>query len=196
MKKFLMALLLMVPVSAYAFSIGVVNDITASTNGASLAWDQNGNSFTASGNGLSFSTSDTTRIGVAYNTPLIWGLSGGTSWEYTSDNDHVLGLDTSFDYWGANLDATVGWNLNEMDFDGTLGTGYTAFGLDGSITSNWDIDRFSYEGVDVTGGYTWAISDEFSVRPNVTVPFDGGFGLGDITAGVSISIQFGSTPSE
>ena len=48
----------------------------------------------------------------------------------------------------------------------------------------------------MTAGYTWAVTDTFSVRPNVTVPFDDDFTRGDLTAGVSISLSFGSTPSE
>ena len=50
--------------------------------------------------------------------------------------------------------------------------------------------------MDVAAGYTWAVSDSFSVRPNITIPFDDGFSRGDLTAGVSINLSFGSTPSE
>ena len=195
MKKFLMALMLMVPMSVYALSIGVENDVTATSDGVSLTWDQDGNSFAVGGSYLTLSVSDTTQLGVSIQAPILWGLKGGTSWEYTTDNDHVLGLDTSISYWGANLDTTFAWNINDSDIDATVGTGYSAFGLGGNVTANFDIDRFSYEGLDVNAGYTWNVSDNFSVRPNVTVPFDGGFGLGDITAGVSVSVLFGSTPS-
>ena len=200
MKKFLMALILMIPMSVYAWSfpsVGIENDVSVSSNGWTVSVDQNGgNAVSVGTSGLLFTNSDDVRLGVSYDTPLLWGLSGGTSWKYTTDHDHVLGVNTAIDYWGANLDTAFEWNLNEMDFDASVGTGYTAFGLDGSVTSNWDIDRFSYEGIDVSSGYTWAVTDTFSVRPNVTVPFDGSFGLGDITAGVSISLSFGSTPSE
>ena len=195
MKKFLMTFMLMVPMSVFAFGIGIQNDVTASSDGVSLTWDQNGNEFTVGGSYLSLNVSDTTQLGVSFQTPLLWGLSGGTSWKYTTDHDHVLGVNTAIDYWGANLDTTFAWNINEMDFDATVGTGYTAFGLDGSVISNWDVDRFSYEGIDVSAGYTWTITENFSVRPNVTVPFDGGFGLGDVTAGVSVNVLFGPAPS-
>jgi len=63
------------------------------------------------------------------------------------------------------------------------------------VTSKWDVDDFSYEGMDVTAGYTWNVTDTFSVRPNLKVPFDEDFGRGDLTVGVSISLSFGSTPS-
>ena len=194
MKKFLIALMLMIPVSVYGFSVGVENDVTIGSNGSFVAVD--GNAVTVGTGGISFSNSDTVRIGIDYDTSLIGGLSGGVSYDYTSTSDHVLGVDTSIEYWGANLDTTFAWNINDADFDATVGTGYNLFGVDGSVTSNWDIDDFSYEGMDVAAGYTWAVNDSFSVRPNITVPFDDGFSRGDLTAGVSISLSFGSTPSE
>ena len=194
MKKFLMALLLMVPMSTYALSVGVENDVTIGSNGSFVTVD--GNAVTVGTGGISFTNSDTVRIGVDYSTSLIGGLSGGVSYDYTTDNDHVLGVDTSIEYWGANLDTTFAWNVNDTDFDATIGTGYNLFGLDGSVTTNWDVDDFAYEGLDVAAGYTWNVTDSFSVRPNVTLPLDSGFSRGDLTAGVSINLSFGSTPSE
>ena len=70
------------------------------------------------------------------------------------------------------------------------------FGLDGSATTNWDLDDFAYDGLDVGAGYTLKLSDSFSIRPNVTIPFDDDFNRGDLTAGVSISLSFGSSSSE
>ena len=194
MKKFLMTLLLMVPMSTYALSVGVENDVTIGSNGSFVTVD--GSAVTVGTGGISFTNSDTVRIGVDYSTSLIGGLSGGVSYDYTTDNDHVLGVDTSIEYWGANLDTTFAWNVNDTDFDATIGTGYNLFGLDGSVITNWDVDDFAYEGLDVAAGYTWNVTDSFSVRPNVTLPLDSGFSRGDLTAGVSINLSFGSTPSE
>ena len=194
MKKFLMALLLMVPMSTYALSVGVENDVTIGSNGSFVTVD--GSAVTIGTSGLSFTNSDSVRIGVDYATSLIGGLSGDLSYDYTSGNDHVLGVGTSIEYWGANLDTTFEWNVNDTDFDATIGTGYNLFGLDGSVTTNWDVDDFAYEGLDVAAGYTWNVTDSFSVRPNVTLPLDSGFSRGDLTAGVSINLSFGSTPSE
>ncbi len=189
-----MTLLLMIPMSTYALSVGVENDVTIGSNGSFVTVD--GNAVTVGTGGISFSNSDTVRIGVDFDTSLIGGLSGGVSYDYTTGNDHVLGVGTSIEYWGANLDTTFAWNINDTDFDATVGTGYNLFGLDGSVTSKWDIDDFSYEGLDVAAGYTWAVTDSFSVRPNVTLPLDSGFSRGDLSAGVSINLSFGSTPSE
>ena len=196
MKKFLMTLLLMLPVSAYALSVGVEHDVNVSAGGATIGVSQDGNEITVGTGGLTFSNSDTVDFGIAYSTSLLGGLEGGVSYDYTSDSDHVIGVDTTIEYWGLNFDTGVDWNINDTDVSATIGTGYGIFGVDGSVTSNWDIDDFSYEGLDVAAGYTWAVTDTFSVRPNVTVPFDDGFSRGDLTAGVSISLSFGSTSSE
>ena len=190
MKKYLIMLALMLPMSAYALSVGVVNDVTATGNGASLSFNQDDNEFTVGAAGLSFSTSDDVRLGIAYTTDFVLGLSGGTSVKYTTDSDFVLGVNTAYEYWGANLDTEILWNVNDTEFDATVGTGYTIFGLDGKVTSNWDIDKFSYEGLDLNAGYTWTVTENFSVRPNVTLPLDSSFGRGDISAGVSIVVSF------
>jgi|TARA_Y100000034_G_scaffold16495_1_gene17727 hypothetical protein len=196
MKKFLMTLLLMLPVSAYALSVGVEHDVNVSAGGATIGVSQDGNEITVGTGGLTFSNSDTVDFGIAYSTSLLGGLEGGVSYDYTSDSDHVIGVDTTIEYWGLNFDTGVDWNINDTDVSATIGTGYGIFGVDGSLTSNWDVDDFSYEGLDIDAGYTWAVTDTFSVRPNVTVPFDDGFSRGDLTAGVSISLSFGSTSSE
>ena len=196
MKKFLMTLLLMLPVSAYALSVGVEHDVNVSAGGATIGVSQDGNEITVGTGGLTFSNSDTVDFGIAYSTSLLGGLEGGVSYDYTTDSDHVIGVDTTIEYWGLNFDTGVDWNINDTDVSATIGTGYGIFGVDGSLTSNWDVDDFSYEGLDIDAGYTWAVTDTFSVRPNVTVPFDDGFSRGELTAGVSISLSFGSTSSE
>jgi len=182
--------------AAEALDVDIVNDVNVSVGSATFGVDQDGNKVSVGASGLTFSTSDTVDFGVAYSTSLLGGLEAGLSYDYTNESDHVVGVDTSFEYVGINLDADFDWNINDTDFDAKLGTGYTLLGVDGSVTSKWDVDDFSYEGMDVTAGYTWAVTDTFSVRPNVTVPFDDDFTRGDLTAGVSISLSFGSTPSE
>ena len=185
----------MLPMSAYALDVDVLNDVNVSVGSATFGVDQDGNKVSVGASGLTFSTSDTVDFGVAYSISLLGGLEAGLSYDYTNESDHVVGVDTSFEYLGVNLDADLDWNINNTDFDAKLGTGYALLGVDGSVTSKWDVDDFSYEGMDVTAGYTWNVTDTFSVRPNVTVPFDEDFGRGDLTAGVSISLSFGSTPS-
>ena len=196
MKKFLMALVLMIPMSTYALSVGVEHDVNVSAGGATIGVSQDGNKITVGTGGLTFSNSDTVDFGVAYSTTLLGGLEGGLSYDYTNESDHVVGVDTTVEYWGIGFDAAFDWNINDTDLVAEIGTGYSILGLDGSLTSNWDVDDFAYEGMDVTAGYTWAVTDTFSVRPNLTVPFDDDFTRGQLTAGVSISLSFGSTSTE
>ena len=195
MKKFLMALLLMIHMSTYALDVDFVSDVTVASHGVVIGMDQDGDEFSVGAAGLTVSTSDTSQLGIEYAS-TIWGVTGSASYSYTSDDEHALGFDTSTSLLGVNLDAGIDWNIDDASFAGTVGTGYSMFGLDGSATTNWDLDDFAYEGMDVTAGYTWAVTDSFSVRPNVTIPFDDGFSRGDLTAGVSISLSFGSNSSE
>ena len=195
MKKFLTALLLMIPMSAYALDVDFVSDVTVASHGVVIGMDQDGDEFSVGAAGLTVSTSDTSQLGIEY-TSTIWGVTGSASYDYTSSDKHLLGFDTSTSLLGVDLDAGVDWNIDDASFAGTVGTGYSMFGLDGSATTNWDLDDFAYEGMDVSAGYTWAVTDSFSVRPNLTIPFDEDFGRGDLTAGLSISLSFGSNSSE
>jgi len=181
--------------AAEALDVDFVSDVTVASHGVTIGMDQDGDEFSVGAAGLTVSTSDTSQLGIEYAS-TIWGVTGSASYSYTSDDEHALGFDTSTSLLGVNLDAGIDWNIDDASFAGTVGTGYSMFGLDGSATTNWDLDDFAYEGMDVTAGYTWAVTDSFSVRPNLTVPFDEDFGRGDLTAGVSISLSFGSSSSE
>ena len=180
---------------AEAVDVDFVSDVTVASHGVVIGMDQDNDEFSVGAGGLTVSTSKIRQIGVEYASTL-WGVTGSASYDYTSDDEHLLGFDTSTSLLGVNLDAGVDWNIDDASFAGTVGTGYSMFGLDGSATTNWDLDDFAYEGMDVTAGYTWAVTDSFSVRPNVTIPFDDGFSRGDLTAGVSISLSFGATSTE
>jgi len=202
MKKFLVALaagagliLIGCQQEAEALDVDFVSDVTIASQGVSIGLDQDGDKFSVGAGGLTVSTSNTSQIGVEYAS-TVWGVTGSASYSYTSDDEHELGFDTSTSLLGVDLDAGIDWNIDDASFAGTVGTGYSMFGLDGSATTNWDLDDFAYEGLDVDAGYTWAVTDSFSVRPNVSIPFDEDFARGDLTAGVSISLSFGSNSSE
>ena len=198
MKKFLVALaagagliLIGCQQEAEALDVDFVSDVTIASHGVSIGLDQDGDKFSVGAGGLTVSTSNTSQIGVEYAS-TVWGVTGSASYSYTSDDEHELGFDTSTSLLGVDLDAGIDWNIDDASFAGTVGTGYSMFGLDGSATTNWDLDDFAYEGLDVDAGYTWAVTDSFSVRPNVSIPFDDDFERGDLTAGISISLSFGS----
>ena len=177
--------------AAEALDVDFVSDVTVASHGVVIGLDQDGDKFSVGAGGLTVSASDTSQIGVEYAS-TVWGVTGSASYSYTSDDEHALGFDTSTTLLGVDLDAGVDWNIDAASFAGTIGTGYSMFGLDGSATTNWDLDDFAYEGLDVDAGYTWAVTDSFSVRPNLTIPFDDDFVRGDLTAGISISLSFGS----
>ena len=177
--------------AAEALDVDFVSDVSIASHGVSIGLDQDGDEFSVGAAGLTVSTSDTSQIGIEYAS-AIWGVTGSASYSYTSDDEHALGFDTSTSLLGVDLDAGVDWNIDDASFAGTVGTGYSMFGLDGSATTNWDLDDFAFNGLDVEAGYTLKLSDSFSIRPNVTVPFDEDFGRGDLSAGVSISLSFGS----
>ncbi len=192
MKKFLIPLLCLFPMSAFALT--PVSDVTVTSGNTSIAFDQDGDALTIGHGGLSFSTSDTVDIGIAYDADF--GLfSGGVSYDYTTDEESVVGVSTTLSQFGAELDAELSWNVNDSDISAKIGTGYAVAGIDGSVTSNWDVDDFGYEGMDIDAGYTWNVSDSFSVRPNVTMPIDEDWNRGDLIAGVSINITFGGNTS-
>ena len=193
MKKFLIPLLCLFPMSAFALT--PVSDVTVTSDNTSIAFDQDGDTLTIGYDGLSFSTSDTVDFGIGYE--VDFGLfSGGVSYDYTTDEESVVGVSTTLSQFGAELDAELSWNVNDSDISAKIGTGYAVAGIDGSVTSNWDVDDFGYEGMDIDAGYTWNVSDSFSVRPNVTMPIDEDWNRGDLVAGISINITFGSTSTE
>ena len=178
-----------------AFALTTSSDVAVILDNASIAFDQDGSQITVGYDGLSFSTSDTVDFGIGYEANF-GPFSGGLSYDYTTDEESVVGVSTTLSQFGAKLDAELSWNVNDSDVSAKLGTGYAIAGIDGTVTSNWDIDDFGYEGMDVTAGYTWNVTDSFSVRPNVTMPIDSDWDRGDLVAGVSIKVTFGATSTE
>ena len=177
--------------AAEALDVDFVSDVSIASHGVTIGLDQDGDEFSVGAAGLTVSTSDTTQIGIEYAS-TVWGVTGSASYDYTSTDKHAIGFDTSTSLFGVDVDAGVDWNIDDASFAGTVGTGYSMFGLDGSATTNWDLDDFAFDGLDVEAGYTLKLSDSFSIRPNVSIPFDDDFVRGDLTAGVSISLSFGS----
>ena len=193
MKKLLVALLCMAPLSAMAFTTSWEHDLAISSGGTSVTFDQDGSEFAASHNGLSISTSDTVDIGISYSTSLLGALSGTVSLDHHADDDNVVGLETSFSQWGASITPSLDWNVNDTDFDSTVKVGYGLFGLDTYYSVNFDVDELEFSGSETGVGYTLQVSDGFSLTPNLTVPFDSDWDRGTVVAGISLNISFGSS---
>ena len=192
MKKFLIPLLCMYPMSVFALDF--VSDVSVTSGSTTFSYDQGGDKFKIEQNGLAAYFSDDVALGLEYTSTLLEGVGVSVSahYEYTEEDDSVVGITSGFEQFGVVLNATVDWNVNDSEVAAKLGTGYSILGVDGALTSKWDVDDFSYEGMDVTAGYTWKLSDTFSVRPNVTLPIDDDWKRGEIVAGVSIVINFGT----
>ena len=71
--------------------------------------------------------------------------------------------------------------------------GYGLFGLDTYYSVNFDVDELEFAGSETGVGYTWQVSDGFSLTPNLTVPFDSDWDRGTVVAGISLNISFGSS---
>tara|TARA_Y100001951_G_scaffold34366_1_gene27086 strand:+ start:129 stop:725 length:597 start_codon:yes stop_codon:yes gene_type:complete len=197
MKKYLIALVAGLGLivagcgeKAEALDVDFVSDLTVASEGWTIGVDQDGDALSISAGGVTLSTSDTTQVGIEYGMTFS-GITGSASYDYTSDDEHELGFDTSVSVLGVSVDAGFDWNIDDSSFDASLGSGYSAFGLDGSVTSYWDISDFGFTSMDIDAGYTMNLTDNVSVRPNVTIPFDDDFNRGDLTAGFSVSISFG-----
>ena len=216
MKKFLIALVCVLPMSVLGADFGTIGvsatatnnngvtlgfgddgnvDVSLAGSGFTFGFDQDGNELSLGTHGISLSHSDTTRVGLGYSAGIGF-FDGGISYSWGEDGDHSVGATTAVSVAGVSLDTSLDWNLSDRDLTGEIGTSYEIAGINTSATSNWDIDDFSYEGIDFDAGYTWQVASGLSLTPSVGMGFDSGWSRGDATASVAINLSFGSTPSE
>ena len=186
----------MAPLSAMAFTTSWNHDLTVGTGGTSVSFDQDGNSFAASHNGLSISTSDTVDIGVSYSTTLLGALSATVGLDHQADDDNIIGVETSFSQWGATVTPSLDWNVNDSDFDSTVKVSYGLFGLDSYYSLDFDVDETEFSGSEAGVGYSWQVADGYTLTPNLTVPFDSDWDRGTVVAGISLNISWGGSSSE
>ena len=192
MNKTLLALFCTLPLVATSALANTTwkHDLSVSAQGLTVGYDQDGGETTVGVGAISLTNSDTVDIGIAYNTSLLGGLSGSVSLDHQSDDDNVLGVDTSFSALGMTVAPSLDWNVTDSAFDGELALTYGIAGLDAGTTLYYDIDDTSYTGSDLSFGYNWTLSTNTTVTPNITVPFDTDWERGDATAGVSINLTF------
>ena len=216
MKKFLIALVCVLPMSVLGADFGTIGVSATATNnngvtlgfgddgnvdvslagaGYTFGYDQDGNELTLGTLGISLSHSDTTKVGLGYSAG-IGVFDGGISYDWGVDGDHSIGASTAVSVAGVSLDTSLDWNLSDRDLTGELGTSYEIAGINTSATSNWDIDDFSYEGIDFDAGYTWQVSPGLSLTPSVGMGFDSDWSRGDATASIAMSLSFGGSSSE
>ncbi len=196
MKKTLVALLCMAPLSAMAFTTDWSHDLTVGTGDTSVSFDQSGNEFSASHNGLGISTSDTVDIGVSYTTTLLGALDATVGLDHQADDDNIIGVETSFSQWGTTITPSLDWNVNDTDFDSTVKVGYGILGMDSYYSVDFDVDETEFTGSEAGVGYNWKLSDGFTLTPNLTIPYDSDWERGTVVAGISLNISFGNSTSE
>ena len=215
MKKFLMALICVLPMSVLGADFGTIGVSATATNnngvtlgfgddgnvdvslagaGYTFGYDQDGNELSLGTHGISLSHSDTTKVGLGYSAGIGF-FDGGISYDWGVDGDHSIGASTAISVAGVSLDTSFDWNLSDRDLTGELGTSYEIAGINTSATSNWDIDDFSYEGIDFDAGYTWQVASGLSLTPSVGMGFDSDWSRGDATASVAINLSFGEAPA-
>ena len=211
MKKFLFALLVL-PMSLFAAdfdNIGVdisghndqgtnfgISDsgslsLGLAGEGYTFTFDQDDNDVSISAYGVELSRSDSKKVGVGYGAG-IGILDGGVHYSWMSSGDHVIGGGTTLTVGGFDLATSADWNLTASNITGKVGTSMDLWGAKASALSKWDIDDFSYDGLELDAGYAIPVAAGIHITPSVGVDFDSDWGRGDATASVSVSLSFGS----
>jgi len=210
MKKLVFALM-MLPMSLFAADfdrIGV--DVSAFNNdgvhlgiadsgslrlglagdGYTFTFNQNDNDMAVSAYGVELSRSDSKKVGVGYGAGI--GIfDGGVHYNWMSSGDHVVGGGTTLTVGGFDLATAADWNLTASNITGTVGTSMDLWGAQASAVSKWDIDDFSYDGLELDAGYAIPVAAGIHITPSVGVDFDSNWSRGDATASVAVILLFG-----
>ena len=210
MKKLVFALM-MLPMSLFAADfdrIGV--DVSAFNNdgvhlgiadsgslrlglagdGYTFTFNQDDNDMAVSAYGVELSRSDSKKVGVGYGAG-IGILDGGVHYNWMASGDHVVGGGTTLTVGGFDLATAADWNLTASDITGTVGTSMDLWGAQASALSKWDIDDFSYDGLELGAGYAIPVAAGLHITPSVGVDFDSDWSRGDATASVAVILSFG-----
>lgn len=189
----LASLFLVAACTEEAEALTVSNDYTVVTPNATFTFDEDGDEFSVGSGNLTISHSDTVDAGIDYTAGF--GLFSGTvSYDYTSDEDSVIGLETSLAAYGASVVPSVSWNIQDSQFDTSVDVGYNMFGLDATYTLDWNLSDMELTGTESSVGYTFNIGS-LALTPSVTIPFDDDWNRGTTTLGLSVSVSFGSNGS-
>ena len=193
MKKFLLIVIGTFAFNtAYALDLDWESDVSIVGPHFNMSVDQDDNTFAVGARGVTVSTSDNVDIGIAYGGGFIPGLKAGMYYEYTTSDDNILGVRGSASGWGLSLTPEVEWNINQSEFDGSLAADAGLYGLSvfGSVDMN--INDFKFTGSEAGVKWDVALSDAFTITPNIALPFDEDWNSGDFVAGISIKITLPS----
>jgi len=82
--------------------------------------------------------------------------------------------------------------VSSQNIGGKAGTSIDLWGAQASAVSKWDVDSFSFDGLDLSAGYTIPVSEGLSVAPVLSMGLDEDWNRGDLKAAISIGMSFGS----
>jgi len=211
MRKIISFMLLLFPIAVFGADLGKI-DVSAKlnhTDGISIGLSDSGNfNFGIAGDGYTFtfdesdnnmeigaygvyvSSSDSKNIGLGYGAGF-GVFDGGIRYSWMSNNDHVIGGGSLISYKGIGLNTDLEWNISNSDIKGSVGTSIDLWGAKADVKSNWDIDDFSYDGLDFSAGYSIPVSGGLNVIPSVSMGLDNNWGREDIKVSAVLSMDFG-----
>ena len=167
------------------YSFGLAGD------GYTFTFDGSDNDMELGVSGVYLSHSDLKNVGVGYGAGV--GIfDGGVHYNWMTNGDHVVGGATTLTVRGVGLETSADWNLSASDINGKVGTSIDLWGAQASAVSKWDIDSFSFDGVDFSAGYEIPVADGLAVTPALSMGLDEDWDRGDLKASVGISMSFGS----
>jgi hypothetical protein len=167
------------------YSFGLAGD------GYTFTFDGSDNDMELGVSGVYLSHSDLKNVGVGYGAGV--GIfDGGIHYNWMTNGDHVVGGATTLTVRGVGLETSVDWNLSASDINGKVGTSIDLWGAQASAVSKWDVDSFSFDGVDFSAGYEIPVADGLAVTPALSMGLDEDWDRGDLKASVGISMSFGS----
>ena len=167
-----------------SLSLGLAGD------GYTFTFSQDDNDMAVSSYGVELSRSDSKKVGVGYGAGI--GIfDGGVHYNWMATGDHVIGGGTTLTVGGFDLATAADWNLTASNITGTVGTSMDLWGAQASAVSKWDIDDFSYDGLELDAGYAIPVAAGIHITPSVGVDFDSDWSRGDATASVAVVLSFG-----
>ena len=167
-----------------SLSLGLAGD------GYTFTFNQDDNDMAVSAYGVELSRSDSKKVGVGYGAGI--GIfDGGVHYNWMSSGDHVVGGGTTLTVGGFDLATAADWNLTASNITGTVGTSMDLWGAQASALSKWDIDDFSYDGLELDAGYAIPVASGIHITPSVGVDFGSDWSRGDATASVAVILSFG-----
>ena len=177
-----------------AEAVEIQNNINVSAGNFNAGFDQDGNEFSVGFGALSFNQSDTVDIGVEVSLTLLYDegtapgsnvtIDGVFTYDYTTDGDSIVGIETPVSLLGLVTTPTISWNINDSEIDGSLKNTFDIMG--GTLSSKFmlDLDDFDYTGSEFGLAYDWNMSDSITITPYVDIPYNDDWDRQEIVAGL------------